>query len=533
MKKNMTLVEEISEMDVDLMKLLARRSKLIQKTRRPKKEGSGTSGISSEKQLRLLWEANAAKFSKDPRLARQLFTLIQDIEFTSKSESEEKTEFTLSPNRKQVNVDLPGPASLKSARLWMTLAATSGARCRLRTLLTADPVTELVKALSQAGANLFWQDGDVVSKGGEALSFADKVIFAGDDTLNFYLLALLAAGRHGTLKFTGDSALKDADLTAFRHFLPQIGARVAHVVPRSNGLPVRLECSGVIPDAIAIPADLPAEAVTACLIAATSWDVRITINLTNNAHAETCLAEVRPLLDQCGVQYSGGTSDFTIFPGPATVPAEPQLSLDPLIGTTLLSVPVFTSGTVKLDGAWPVESEEGDAALALLRSVGLEVTARDGKVIASATGAVAKAGQPYMGPLPDSYYPLSVAMACARAKASGEAVALPAMPAGMDPALVDGFVAQAHMLIDDGKVYASVDVPAAPLWSSPDANWTMAFAMLAFLKRSIKLSNPGNITDLMPSFWTFYNGLPEPTMMRKPKQEANSDQPKRRRIIAQ
>jgi hypothetical protein len=89
------------------------------------------------------------------------------------------------------------------------------------------------------------------------------------------------------------------------------------------------------------------------------------------------------------------------------------------------------------------------------------------------------------------------------------------------------------MLIDDGKVYASVDVPAAPLWSSPDANWTMAFAMLAFLKRSIKLSNPGNITDLMPSFWTFYNGLPEPTMMRKPKQEANSDQPKRRRIIAQ
>ncbi|UZP67231.1 3-phosphoshikimate 1-carboxyvinyltransferase [Desulfovibrio mangrovi] len=533
MKKNMTLVEEISEMDVELMKLLARRSKLIQKTRRPKKEGSGTTGISSEKQLRLLWEANATKFSKDPRLARQLFSLIQDIEFTSKAESDERTEFTLSPNRKPVNVDLPGPASLKSARLWMTLAAMSGTKCRLKSLLTADPVTELVKALNQAGASLYWQDGDVISKGGEALSFADKVIFAGDDHLNFYLLALMAAGRHGTLKFTGGSVLKDADLTAFRHFLPQLGARVAHVVPRSNGLPVRLECSGIIPDAIAIPSDLPAEAVVACLIAATSWDVRVTINLTNNANAETCLAEVSALLDQCGVQYSGGTSDFTIFPGPASVPTEPQLALDPVIGTTLLSVPVFTAGTVKLDGAWPVKTEEGDAALALLRSAGLEVTARDGKVIASATAAVAKAGQPDMGTLPAAYYPLSVAMACARAKATGEPVALPPLPAGMDLVLVEGFVAQAHMLIDDGKVFPSVDVPAAPLWTSPDANWTMAFAMLAFLKRSIKLANPGNITDLMPSFWTFYNGLPEPTMTRKPKQETTSDQPKRRRIIAE
>lgn len=534
MKKNKTLVEEISEMDVELMKLLARRSKLIQKTRRPKKEGSGTTGISSEKQLRLLWEANAIKFSKDPRLARQLFTLISDIEFTSKVDAEEKEDFTLSPNRKPVNVDLPGPASLQGARLWMALAAAAGAQCRLKHLLSAAPVTELSKGLNQAGAALFWQDDDIVSKGGERLSFADKVIFAGDDHLNFYLLSLMAVGRHGTLKFTGGTGLKDADLTAFRHFLPQLGARVAHVVPRSNGLPVRLECSGVIPDAIAIPSDLPEDAVTACLIAATTWDLRITINLTNNPHAETALRTVRPLLDQCGIQHTGTESDFSIFPGPASIPAEPLLTLDPTISTILLALPVFTAGTVKLDGVWPTAMQEGEDALTLLRSSGLEVTAADGKIISSATRNVAMAEQTKLGNLHAHYFPLAVAISCARAKATNSPVPLPAIPEGVDPTLVDGFVAQVNMLIDDGKVFPSADVPSAPVWSSPNAYWTMAFALIAFLKRAIKISNPGTISDLMPSFWTFYNGLPEPSMIRKPKhEETASEQPKRRRIIAE
>ncbi len=533
MKKNMTLVEEISEMDVDLMKLLARRSKLVQKTRRPKKEGSGTTGISSEKQLRLLWEANAAKFSKDPRLARQLFSLIQDIEFTSKTEADEKTDFTLSPNRKPVNVDLPGPASLREAQLWMAMTAAAGAESRLKGLVSAAPVVELSKALNQAGAALHWQNDDIVSKGNDALTFADKVIFAGDDHLNFYLLALMAAGRHGTLKFTGGSVLKDADFTAFRHFLPQLGARIAHVIPRSNGLPVRLECSGVIPDAIAIPGDLPADAVVAVLVAAATWDVPVTINLNNNPHGETCLNEARALLEQCDIRIDGTVSAFSILPGPAAVPAEPLQTLDPAICSVLLSLPAFTSGTVRLGGDWPEALPEGADALGLLRSFGLDVVTGNGSVTATATENVNKAEQAVLGALPAQYYPLAVAVSCARAKNTGNPVALPPMPEGMDGALVEGFVAQANMLIDDGKVFPSANVPASTVWSSPDAYWTMAFALLAFLKRSIKLSNPGTVTDLMPSFWTFYNGLPEPTMVRKPRQENTSEQPKRRRIIAE
>lgn len=532
MKKNMTLVEEISELDVDLMKLLARRHKLVQKTRRPKKEGSGTTGISSEKQLRLLWEANAAKFSRDPRLARQLFTLIQDIEFSTKSDVEEKGEFTLSPNRKPVRANLPGPASLRAARLWMALAAASGSPCRLKHTGSAAPVSEFAKAINQAGGSFFWQQDDVVSKGGSPVSYADKVIFAGDDQFNFHLLTLMAAGRHGTLKFTGGSVLKDADFTPLRHFLPQLGARIAHVVPRSNGLPVRLECSGVIPDAIAVPSDLPADAVSALLIAAATWDVRVTINLVNNPHAEACLEEVSAVFATCGITHEGTSSAFSILPGPATIPAEPELPLDASISAVLLSLPVFTSGTVTLNGEWPA-TQEGTAALALLRSFGLSVNTADGAAVATAADRLPAFVGAEFGALPATYYPLTLAVSCARAKASGEPVPMPTLPQGVDTNLVEGFLAQANMLLDDGKIFPSADVPAAPVWSSPDAYWTMAFALLAFLKRSIKLTNPGTVSDLMPSFWTLYNSLPEPTTARKPKQENTGDKPKRRRIIAE
>ncbi len=536
MKKPMTLVEEISELDIELLKLLARRHKLVQKTRRPKKEGSGTAGIANEKQIRLLWEANAVKFSKDPRLAHQLFSLIQDIEFSSKAEADERTEFTLSPNRKPVNVDLPGPASLRSSRLWLALIAAAGAPCRLRNVPTADPVHDFLKALEQTGASLHWQRDDIVSNGSGPLAFGDKTLFAGDDELNVYLLGLMAAGRHGTLKMTGGSALKDADLTAFRHFLPQLGARIGHVMPRSNGLPVRLECSGVLPDTITIPADLPGDAVCACLVSAATWERPTTFVLSGTPHAEECLAVVRNIFTQCGVTHDGAADAFSVTPGTFAIPAVPVMAMDPAISATLLALPVFTGGTVRLAGTWPTYTAEGSATLELLRSSGLDVTVGADAIVSRAGNeaerAAAAGTPPSMEGLSSRYLPLAIAICCARAKSSGVAVPLPVVLDRAENDLLDGFVAQAGMALNKGAVAVVADAPAARIWTSPDAYWTMAFALLAFLKRSIRLANPSSVTDLMPLFWTVYNGLPEPSLTRKPKQESTDEQPKRRRIIA-
>lgn len=531
-RKKRTIVEEIAELDGELLKLLSRRAKLLKKTRRPKKEGAGTSSIPSEKQLRLLWEANAAKFSKDPRLAHQLFALLQDIEFISKDFVDEKGDFTLAPYRRPVEIDLPGFACLRSTRLWMALAAGCGSECHISGVLSADPIHEFLKSLNQAGASVSLKGNTLICKEGRLPEFADKVIFAGNEELNFYLLALMAVARPGILKFTGASALKDADLTAFRNFLPQMGARIAHAMPRSNGLPVRLECSGVIADAIAVPADLPADAVTATLIAAALWNMKVTLNLTSNEHASRCLAEAKVVLDACGIVTEGEEGAFTYLPGPADIPFTPSVAMDPALNAMLLSVPAFAKGAAKLTGTWPVDGEEGRSALALLQSAGLQVVEDGDAVICEHTDSVKSSAALQFDALPNCYFPLAVALACVKAHLSGEGVRLPELPEGVAESLVEGFAAQANIMLVDGMLLPGEDVPATEVWTSPDAYWTIALALIAFIKPKIKLANPGTVTDLMPSFWMFYNGLPKPDMTPR-KKEISDDKPKRRRIIAE
>ncbi|OBQ56258.1 3-phosphoshikimate 1-carboxyvinyltransferase [Halodesulfovibrio spirochaetisodalis] len=532
MKKNMTLVEEISELDLELLKLLARRSKLLKKTRRRKKEGAGTDSISNEKRIRLAWEESACKFSRDPRLAHQMFTLIQDIEFISRDDAEDHTGFGLAPNTQPVNVDIAGPAALAPTQIWIALAAANGVECNLTGISTAHPVSDIVKAFNQAGARLSWKGNDLFCKEAKALDFADKVIFAGNSEFNVYLLALQAAAKHGTMKLTGGSALKDADISAFRNFLTQLGARIAHVVPRSNGLPVRLECSGLIPETVAIPDTLSEEAVIATLVAATTWGTNVAIDLSQNDAAANALGIVTPIFESAGIEYTVEGTTCTILADEPDFPVYPAITMDPTICASLLAYPAFTGGKVTLRGTWPAETSEADSVIALLKSVGLTVAVRPDSITAAKPERGHSTDQVDMQGLPASYFPLAMALTCIKAAATKEPVELPAAPAGTSIEVIESFAAQANMLLDDNKVHPNADIPHATVWTSPDAFWTMALGQLAFINRPLQLANPGSITDLMPTFWMFYNTLPEPTMVRKPREEQSGDKPKRRRVFA-
>ena len=532
MKKHMTLVEEISELDLELLKLLARRSKLLKKTRRPKKEGAGTDSISNEKRLRLAWEESVSKFSKDPRLAHQMFALIQDIEFLARDDAEELTGFGLAPNTQPVNIDITGPAALLPTQLWIALAAANGVECHLTGLSSADPVAELVKGVNQAGGRVFWKDNNLECKESKPLDFADKVIFAGNCELNFYLLALLAASSHGTMKFTGASTLKDADLSAFRNFLPQLGARIAHVVPRSNGLPVRLECSGVLPDTIAIPDTLSEEAVIATLIAATTWGMKVTVDMSRTDAAANALAIVTPIFESAGIEFSIEGTNCVILPEEPDFPMYPAIAMDPAICANILAYPAFAGGRVILKGTWPTETHEGDAVVEMLKAIGLTISVKPDSIICTKRERGHSTDVVDMKGLPANYYPLALALTCIKAAATKEPVAIPSAPSGIAIEVIESFVAQANMLLDDNKVHPNADVPHAKIWTSPGALWTMAFGQMAFINRPLQLANPGSVTDLMPSFWMFYNTLPAPTLERKPREQRNDDKPKRRRVFA-
>jgi hypothetical protein len=202
--------ELLTELDLELMKLLVRRARLLSRLRGGKDHAAGPAAVKAEKEVRAAWEKNAARFSRDSKFARQLFALIQDLTVSTREESEKRSGFAVSPPRKPVHVALPGPADRASAGMVAALAAALGRAVSLRGVLLGNGLLDLAKALNQAGAAFSWTGAWPAApenasrlrhngrNGGDApLSFADKVLYAGEDSLSFHLLAFLAAAGVG------------------------------------------------------------------------------------------------------------------------------------------------------------------------------------------------------------------------------------------------------------------------------------------------------------------------------------------------
>lgn len=525
-----SLVETIQALDNDILKLLAKRTRMLAKVRNGRK---GTDP-KAEKTLRQAWETNAARFSRDPRFIRQLFALLQEIEVNVHDESEPRLSFNLAPARRPVDVALDGPACARETRLRLALAAAAQLPCRLDGVLLNDPLIDLVKGLNQSGARAAWDDaGAVMTKEGGSLDFAEKVIYAGEDLLNFHMLTAFALGTTARVKFTGGTGLKMADLTALRHLLPQLGARLTNVVPKTEGLPVRIECSGVLPDGVTIPADLHAEALIALLLAAPTWPRAVTFDLAAHPAAQTVLAEVLPILGDFKATVSVEGTTIAITPGNLSAPGKAALPLDIFTTTALLAMPAFVDGKVRLAGRWPAKHPEAMAAATLLAAAGVEL-AVEGNAITATRGKGARTTI-NASTLPVGYAPLALALGALAAHGRTDAVPAPVLPQGIDPTVIEGFLLQLGLEMVPGDVPMLRSVESTPTpsgWASPTPHWSMGLALAAFVRTGLKLSNPGNVTELMPSFWNLYNGLPSPDLSRKPKVAEEDDKPVRRRIIA-
>ncbi len=113
----------------------------------------------------------------------------------------------------------------------------------------------------------------------------------------------------------------------------------------------------------------------------------------------------------------------------------------------------------------------------------------------------------------------------------GASVSLPAL-SEEDRHLVTAFLARCGVVEKDG-VLAAVEDTVPGSWVAPSAHWAMAYALGAFLRPNLHLSNPGVMTGLFPLFWNLYNTLPNPELRRKNAQETEDARPARRRVIAQ
>ncbi len=526
----------VQEADEELLRLVMRRARLLAKLR-----VGDHLDPDLEKTLRVSWEEKAARLTRDARLARDLFRLLQSVVPLSRVE-EEQAFFNLAPVHKPVDVDLPAPADATAARCWMALAAASGCTVNLARVPLTDAVVDAVKVLNQMGGQLWWEeDGAILSRGGSGMTRGmDKVLHVGDDAFNLWLVIAFSLNMPSRLKITGGSSLRFLDLAPLRHFLPELSARLTNVVPGQNGLPIRLECAGILPDVVILPPDLPPDFLSGLVLAAPFRErpVRFVLPETDSAARPPLLDTVLTVLAEAGVGAERDDRSITVTPGIRSLPEKPALPMNTLLGAALLVLPALAGGRTRLEGRW---ASTRSAALAerLLNRAGLEVRTDAAGIHSTRLENVAPQAldaeelRAVCAEAPE-LLPLAVLLA-ARAARDGQMVSLAAVPEAEIEAR-DAFLARLGLVPDDrGDLKArekNEDTPPLPAWLAPSAPWAMTLALGAFLRPNLRLGNPGVLTDLFPAFWNLYNTLPTPELGRKKAEHVNV-KPARRRIIAQ
>jgi chorismate mutase len=577
-----TLTEEVSALDDELIRLLAKRSKLVIKMRGGKTHAASPASIKSEKQIRNNWEAKTGRISRDSRFIRQLFNLIQDIAVQNADLPDDAPAlalYNLAPIRSPVRLNLAGPGLEEEAMLWIALGAAFDVEMQIEGVQRTKGMLDFSKAFSQAGANInwvetsdFWSDSVNLQHAGRNCTFGadSKAVFVGESHLAFYLLTLLNLNRPGKKRFTAAHALKNTDLSALYKMLPELGGRLAFSVPGSRGLPASVEHSGVLPSSYTIPADLPLEGIMALLLSAFVWQQELTLNLENLPAAAAYKA------------LSSMTGFFTAFPeaaevNAATVQYKPWAGLpnkktvpvvmNPVLAAFTLSLPFFTGGETMLHGNW-AELPESAACIALLRRAGLKVELKPGCISSTHQGYRTNKKPPeaiLCNTLPENLLPLFWVFNAALAAFSvqpkqqpepqSEAQAkdqpktqtdlrhglfLSHVPEDADLFLAGDLLTQFGLSLqqletgfnisplppDEARAIASKNHG----WSSMNPYWTLAFSLGAFFKSNLKLSNPDSATDIFPGYWALYNGLPDPSQKVTPSAK---NAPAHRRIVTE
>ncbi len=536
-----SLREVVCEIDRDILRLLLRRSNLLAKMR----GANPRLGAADEKAIRESWEAAATRVSRDPRLSGHLFSLMQDIEFLPRPKPQgdsgqesgkgfqevQHTAFNLAPAKKPVRLHIVAPLDCWASQTWLMLAAASGQPLRLSPCLMSTPVIDCVRMLTQAGAVLIHDTQEVSAACAAPMGTPDIVLHVGDNAWNFFMVLGHYLGRPSRVKCTGGTALKLADFSSVRRFLPTLGARLVPVIPKSEGLPVRLECSGMLPGTVSLPADVPAAFVEGLMLAAPGYEKPLAIDMAAHPDREKILARMLPVLTAVKADVRVEETVVCIHPSLLQLPSCPEVEMEAELAVFLLTLPLLLGGEVHLAGRFP-ERYEARSALDVLLNCGLHLHIGDMEITAESKIPLKKMQQLRVpSSLSVSWSPLLVALAACGALCAGE-MAMPDLPDGTESSLVESFFHAVGVETDEQGALCKISQDVScPIWNAPDPVWAMALALVACVRSHLKLGNPSVMTALYPAFWALYNGLPEPKIGSMASCPEVTPVPSRRRII--
>lgn len=536
------VLTNLVSLDKEIITLLAKRVHLLSKL--PK------TGLSAhEKQLRISWEKSVTMLSKDPQFIRQLFTLIQGIEVIPEA-IEQISAFCLSPKNKPVNITLPVPSCFRTTQLNIAMAVCSNAEGTLQHVLLNDPIIECIKAFNQLGASLHWEESSciicsnphITKKHYKKPTQIDTVIHIGNDTLSLYLLIFFIATCPARVKFIGKNSLKLADFSPLRKFLPMIGSRLINIIPGQDGLPIRIESSAILPSEVIVPAELPIDAVIALFIAATKWDKDICIDIKEHPNITYILDKIIPLFEQWQIPFqkiifNKKVTAISITPNKIVFPENPMIGIY-LPGTaTLLALPAFVGGTVTLKTQYQQHTNI-NLLIEILTQFGLNITKTADTICCTRRQENFTFSSFNIKTLPEELFPLILTLLCIPLL-KNETNLLPELPDYIDESVLESYLAQLGLVRMGSKI--KLIPPIQTPWTSPSDTWGLAISLAAFLRPQIKLSNPGCVEAIYPSYWKIYNKLPtgdytiQPSKKYSPTTAELSETKKinRRRIITE
>ncbi len=522
-KRPVPLTVELADTDRALVRLLLKRSRLLQKlvaSRQQAKRSLVDPAL--EKRLWDSWREELQEQAAMTRNWRLLFDLANELAYSQKQPDKAGTGFLLAPSRSEARIDSAGPPDMESARLWILAARLADAPLHLEPVILNDPVVDCIKAMNQLGGRggLSWDRQSITHDPAPHEKAQGKgAVFVGGDRLNIFLLICLSTTTSGTVKFTGDMDLKRFDLGPSREVLRQLGARATSLAPGGAGLPLRLETSGMPEREISIPFEAPQELALALPLAATAFPDGLTLRWDRDWPGARMLPKALSVLKTCAVDVVLGATHLLIPRSDLKVPPRTGLAIDPLLAAPFLALPGISGGRVALRGSWPSGQPEADVLVDLLHGFGCLVQpGQDAIESRPGTSSLSEVMDISTAP---RLLPLATALAVLLPRTS--TILLPEN--SPDLRYCRGFLTelgQEHRLQDGALIIEPFTGPGARkrTFTTPHPLWSLALSLTAFARSGILLSNPGDMARAWPRYWSAYRNLPAPgDLLRLPHKE--------------
>ncbi|GAU07593.1 chorismate mutase [Desulfoplanes formicivorans] len=533
----MSLSQEIELLDAQIAELVGERTRLLAKAAGSRKRKRvSVIDATQEKRLWAIWSKAFEKEGLDKANLRKLFLIINSLAYAQAEHKGGKSRgaFCMYPRKQPLQIDIQGPRDTLQTRMAIALAVNCSSSFTLRHFQTSDVNIELIKALNQAGASLAWDQTTFKSRPSRDFSMDGKVIFCGSSLFNFYLLMCQGLTKPGQIKFTGTSSTKLFDLRAVQKFLPQLGARLTIIDPHANGLPVRFETAGHLPDSVEVPWDVESSFIIALAVSAPLFPKGIALTLKNKDLAREVADAVAPILGQFDIPLHVDQNRIAISPkAPRCKTNQVTIPIDRSLGSYLLALPFFRGGKAQLRGQWIEQSDQHLSIASTFTEFGIDLHTTEQGVESSCEGRPAGV---YVDVSKRQFLlPLVTAM-CLGVTQNATIKCDPLTSELNHVEDFLGFLGVDHTITNDRidiRPLSSRTTPPADAWESPSPLWTVAYVMASFVVPGICLANPGELTAIWPDFWITFNNLPRPQDVMRSKPTGSpkvSHEPKRKRI---